>query len=674
MTIDVKKWQGRVSRAETYLNARRKERLASVRLYTGTFFGDPINNNPDISEVNFLYEFCDVMISAIYARNPYIFCRAISAKWVSFAETMETAINYYFNELNFKKKEQSCILDGILQPPGWIGCGYTYINEKSKLKREIEEEFPELKGIGKKEKVESEIGMFDETVKMDDVFMEQISSWEIMFPEGYHDIRQSPYMIRKQKITLEDLFSNPMYSDSKYRIRSGVNATRQQAPKIWNMNADVSPISGRDYDGIDLEQVSVDLFHIWDRRSMKRFTIARNFDEVLFERDWEYLSEGFPFFPLIFNEVPATDENCNAYPMSDVVPMFPQLKELSLISSSMLKHRKRAGTLLIGQQGSLSEKEAAEIQSSGDMDLVLLKNISEQALRVFSPPALPSDFYNLRNIVLEDLLRISGYTQLLGYTKDVNTATESENVRAGSVLRQSRRVDVVEEHTKQIAMYFAGLLWQFKTRKQISEIIGEEVNEEMWPDLPDDMNEARRILQKQLNFRIDAGSTQPPKDKAVERKQWENIAGVIKANFPNRIKDDAFLSQWLKKNDFKDIEKIVITNDEAEIAAAQKENKLLLQGMEQVVSPNENHMLHLQVHSQIYQTPGLQSTPQMDAHIDAHAKFMEMNSPKANPQRGDSKLSSQTTTPDSLRGGVPEFADILGASKPREMGVNTGGV
>ena len=110
----IKIWQARINRAEAYRDERKAERLAAIRLYTGTFFGKAIDNSNDFSEVNFVYEFCDVMLSAIYARNPHIFVRATSAGRVAFAETMEQVLNYYVNELNWKKRMQSCLMDAIL--------------------------------------------------------------------------------------------------------------------------------------------------------------------------------------------------------------------------------------------------------------------------------------------------------------------------------------------------------------------------------------------------------------------------------------------------------------------------------------------------------------------------------------------------------------------------------
>jgi hypothetical protein len=140
-----------------------------------------------------------------------------------------------------------------------------------------------------------------------------------------------------------------------------------------------------------------------------------------------------------------------------------------------------------------------------------------------------------------------------------------------------------------------------------------------------------------------------------------DLMGIVKANFPNRLKDEIILPQLLKKFEFKDIDRAVIKYDDEEARAAQEENKLLMQGVVCVVSPNNNQLLHLQVHGQAYQTPGLQITQQMDEHILKHKQFYDIQNPQVVPQKGDSKIAPQTTTPDQRRAGVPAFADLVGA-------------
>lgn len=657
-------WFGRIQRCEDLQATKRNERKQILKLYTGTFFGSPIRNDTELSEVNFVYEFMQILVSAIYARNPHLFVRTKNTKLGQFAETMETVLNHYWYEKRGKQKVKRAVIDAVLQTPGFMEIGYFLFTEKNKAIKEIESEFPELKDLSEKKETEEEQGITDETIKEDDVFLNHLSSWDVLFPDGYHDIRECPYIIKKQVVTLDKLLANPMYKNtSKLRNRRTLKDTISPVT-AYNMKA-LPKQDNSSYSGDD-ELVKITLYHTFDRLSQKIFTLAKDLpDETLYEADWDYLIDGFPIYPLIFNEVPKTDEDSNAFGLSDIVPMIPQLKELSLISSAMLRHRKRAGTLLIGKRGAISDGDASKVQNSSDVDLILLDDITDATIRGFTPPALPQDFYALRGLILDDLMRISGYNQLLGVAKGVNTATESENIRMGAVLRQSEKVDIIEDFTVMIAKGLAGLIWQYiQDKKRIEEIIGEPITEEMWPALPTDRDEARRIIQKEMLFTIEAGSTRPPKDEAIERKQWMDLVEKIKIHFPNRLKDEIILPQLLKKFEFKDIERAVIGFDDEEVKVAQEENKLLLQGIPQLISPNENHLLHLQVHSQAYQTPGLAITPQMDEHIIKHKQNYEMKNPQVVPK-------SSTTKPET---GVPDFSDLVGAVRSLPgTGENIGG-
>lgn len=669
-------WLNRISRCEDLQAERKQERLQAIKLYTSSFLSSPTSNNNELSDVNFVYEYVKVMVSAVYAKDPYIFCRTKVSTMQSFCETMERAVNIYWRKLGLKGKIKKALLDAILQPPGFVHQGYMLLTAKNDLKRTLEDEFPELKS-NKKVKEEAEEGILDETIKKDDIFANFVTTWNVLWPDGYHEIRECPYLIIKQKMSLEDLLNNPMYGKAKYDITpsSAMNKAKGR-PADYRMNKSHPPVNMQAGE-MDNEMIDVTLYTVYDRRGQKIFTICKNYiNATLMEKDWPFLSDGFPTFPLILNEIPQTDEKANSYPLSDIVPMLPQLKELSYISSAMNRHRKRAGTLILTKKGIVSSTEATNIQNAHDLDIVELDSLAPDSIQGFTPPSLPNDFYQIRENLLEDLMRVSGYNQLLGSVRGVNTATESENIRAGALLRQNERVDIIEDFVVSNARFMAGMLWQFKTRKQISELLGEEVSPEMWPEFPEENKEtANKVIDNDLYFEIDAGSTQPPKDVAVERKQWSDLVAQIKAAFPNRLKDDVILKQLLKKYDFKDIDNALIQFDDEEVATAQKENEYLLQGIPQVVGPNENDMLHLQVHSQAYQTPGLVITPFMDEHVNAHMESMQRKNPSQFPQKGDSKVPTKTAgNPEINRGGVPDMSDFLGQTTSKAgMGENIGG-
>lgn len=651
-------WFSRIQRAQELQRKVADQRKAAIQLYTGTFFGGPFDVSRDMEEVNFLFEFIKVSVASYYSRHPKIFVRTAVSAYQPFVETLERVMDYYVRELDLKGKAKAGLLDGILQPPGWGKIGYT------RLRRGIS---------GDNGKLESELGILDETRRDERVYFSHVPSWRVLWPDGYNDPRQCPYLIEQEPVTLEDLLLNPIYKPKvKKLIQESGSSRRSGEPKLLKFKSqpDLFPSTG----GQDKELIPKKLFHVWDRRNRERFTLLEGFhEETLFDMNWNWVNEGFPLYDLTFNPVPESENNANSYPLSDVQAMMPQLRQLSELTSAQMRHGRRSGAVIFARKGDHSPDEVAQMQRMNDLEFVELENVSESSLRPFVMPSMPGDWYKLRGQTLEDLMRISGFQQLLQMQKGIDTATESENLLAGERLRVGERQDIVETFIKDVARGLAALIWQFTSREKIAQIIGEEVSEEMWPTFPADENgnptmEAYRIVQEEIRYDIEAGSMRPPKDEAVERKQWENLAQTLKTLFPNRFKEAPFIQQWLKKYDYKDIDMTLIADDEQERAVAEEESRLMAQGIPQVVGPNENHDIHIEVHSGL-----LKGTPEEDEHIAQHGAFREQKQPLGQPQQGDTKVPAQGGRPELKREGVTGFADLVGSVAPdqRGSGVNT---
>jgi len=581
--IDIQMWLSRFQKAEDLQRKESSARKQALQLYTSTFFGQPTDDSEQ-QEVNFVYEFVDVAVSAIYARNPFIFVRTDVPARTSFADTLERAINKIWRTKRVKKKMKKAIRDAILQPPGWIALGFKFLKERDKAKLDIEKEFPELKEPN--QKTEEQRGNLDETVKMNDIFINQLSSWDVVWPDGHNDIRKSPYIFVIERTNLEDVMNNDMLKKTRFDLKQmgGPNKTVSQA-KLFKMKSEPPLLPRNLGQSIDFESISIKLIHVWDRRGQQMFTLAENFiDDTIFgPKKWEILANGFPQFPLIFNPIPQTDEKANSYPLSDITPILPQLKNLSKMDMLMMAHGKRQGAVILFEEGGLTSTQVTNLQNSKDLDAVQVNKIDR--VKEFKYPTVPAAWFNLSDKILNDIMRATGMKQLVGQSQGVETATESDNLKEGSRLRQSGKIDDIEEFSVDVAIYLAALIWQFFTRDEISELLGEDISPEMWlevPKLPDgsvDVAKARKIIDNDLNFELEAGSTQPPKNEAVERKLATDMVAIIKTNFPNKVKDEALLKFMLSKWDFPDIEDAILTNEQGEIEVAQKENALLARGI-----------------------------------------------------------------------------------------------
>ena len=183
-------------------------------------------------------------------------------------------------------------------------------------------------------------------------------------------------MFVKMKVPFLDVMNNPMFKDVKKDLLAGTPTTKnQEQAKRFGLKDDVKPINMTADDGLDLEAIELTLYKVFDKRSQKRFILAKNFDkDTLWEKDWKFLPEGFPLFPLIFNEIPPTDEKANSYPLSDVVPMLPQLKELSKLNLAIMRHRKRSGMVIAGRRGAINSNEITNITQARDLEIVTGKH------------------------------------------------------------------------------------------------------------------------------------------------------------------------------------------------------------------------------------------------------------------------------------------------------------
>ncbi len=659
MSEDIKVWKGRIERALGVQQRQHSTWNDSIDLYNCVYFSK-INGglDPERVDVNFANWYVDNLVPLVYFRDPYIFARAEHDNYSAFTATMEKVINIHWRKLMMKQQFKRVIKSGFLMPPGWIKTGYTAkigqdISkiEETKAKDLVGQIKSVITGIFKKEKEKTpeEQGVLNQYIEEESIFANWIPSWKMLIPEGYQLVENMPYLIEIEDIPKIDFLSNPLYKN-KEKI-SPSRETKSTSPS--------TNLHRPGYDNIgtsDSETDVIRLFHIQDRRNRKNITISMGCDEPHFEGDWWAGKDGFDYEPLIFDETLPSETESNPYPPNVLIPILPQIIEQSNARSQMVKWRKRASAIILAQRGLASEEDLRQMEESEAVQLMLVSNIS--AYQMAQTPNLPTGVFDVDNVIKQDLQMGTNMGQMMFAPQaGQRTATQATIAQSGLQLKSSARVDVVEDFTVKVAKKIAYLLWNFYDREKVSEILGEQVTESMWLDLPDDPKARRRMIYSEIQFRIDAGSTAPPKDETVERKQWLDAMSIISTIAPERLNKEEAVKSIVKTFKYiKDINKIVISNDEGEMQTATQENQLMSQGMPQAVSPNENHQIHIQIHSQAA------GNEIVDAHILEHAKFMGLpmkSGVGSQPQQGDLRPPMKSGNPEIVRQGGTKASDIM---------------
>src|SRR3990167_8326295 len=504
-------WLGRIQHAQQIQQRHHPRWREAAEMVDGTWLARRLGESPDATAVNLACAYVRGVTAAIYARTPYTFVEAEHAGYTEFAHSME-------RELNLKREMKRATIDAQMTGLGWIETGFTATFGTFDPRNGQDAELRKLLQEGKKPEQQ---GVLNEYVKEISAYAIRRSPYNVLLAPGYPDVSAMPYLIVGEDFAPEDFNRHPLFKrlgeDAIRPTRTmqrgaGILSTPQEPTAIIPMSTGpVTSFGRRD------QAAFIRVWHTWDRRDQERGTFFEGSQATLGPFTWAYCLEGFPQVPLIFNWLPESERITNAYPIGDITPMIPQLKELSLLRTAMVKHRKRSGTLILVPQALATSETLQQLKTSEDVSIVVLKDT--QGIINHSPPALPPDLYRIDPIIRSDIDVVGGFSKIMlaaPPAKGDRTATEVRAEGQVTQFRTSEKVDVIEECSVEVDRRLAAIAWQFYPRERIRAILGESVlTEQMWPSLPSDYQETCEIIQRELNFRIRAGSTQPLKDRTL---------------------------------------------------------------------------------------------------------------------------------------------------------------
>ena len=655
--IDLSIWRPRLEQAVALQVTQHRRWYEAHRMLLGDWAGQyQALTDPDYIPVNYAKAYVSAVVASIYARNPEFFCTARHPRWQHFARSMQLVLNYYKQELNLKGQMKRAITDALITGIAWIDVGYTATFGQLELQPQDDVGlFQKFLGQTKRPGTQ---GVLNEYVKEVAPYATRLSPWNVFLAPGYHSVHEMPFLAVAEDIAPEDLAAHPLYG------KPFASASVYPSRKVEPITSPVStPGMARQFGWGASSNGRLThmhrLWHLWDKRADHRFIWLDGSQVTAGPFPWNLAIEGFPQVQLIFNDLPETNKAAHAYPIGDLTFLMPQLKEINKIRTQMSKHRKRSGGVTLAQETAMTDEQASKFQQADDLTLVRIKGNPSTDIASFVPAALSSDVYRVGERVLLDLELVGQLPFLMSSTvPGKQTATRDTLVAQGGNTLRSEKVDVVEDVMQEVEKRLAAVLWEYAPRSLIQEILGEEeLPEELWPSLPEDRQARREMIERELEFSLEAGSTQPLKDKTLKNEQKIRFLNIIGGIAPERIKiTSEGLGQLADDLEMPDLRQWMILDDDEEQQAALQENQLLAQNVLQVVTPNENHQLHEQVHAQ-----GMQqgTTPAFDQHLLQHRAFRMKKQPGRPAQAGDGGTRGVAAKPEAQRQGMTGMTDLL---------------
>ena len=625
------------------------------------------------TEVHYIWAYFNTLIPTLYAKNPHIFVKARQPKQLPLAQTMEDLLNYYKDELKLKPAVQSAIADTVPYGIGWVEVGYTpptqFYRGSHKRKPSMVEQAKQSiqKLLGQPNPEERVEGQLLPDVRGGKIFLRWIPAYRVLLAPGYHSIPEMPYLIVMEDSEVEEFKSNPRYNPDVADRAQPTRMTAYRGGKVLTPQPRISKDQTARAEG---DMRFIRSYHIHDRRNMRKVGFADGVSDPLYEEPWGCAFDEFSLVPLLFNDSPASEDDANAYPMDDITPLKPQLLELSLLRTSMVKQRRRGAPIILVDRDLYSEAEISLMQESEEATIIPVKG-GARGFFATNPVTIPEDCFKVGGTIMQDLNLVGGFDQLMlsGQSQPgVDTATEAQMTAQGTTMRQGRKVDLIESFIVELARRMAAYALEYHEAVDVAEMLGlPAVSETMWPDLQGlDDAEKNKLIRRELMFKIEAGSTRPDQIRLIEQNLAIRNTNMIAAAFTDQIDKQKLLKYHLKKIGDKEFEYVLKPDTESSQKEAEMENRLLSQGIPQMAHRGDRHDVHIPSHGQEAQLMAQMGmdTAQLDQHTLQHQQFMQADYPKKGqaPQAGDTLSPSIAAIPEYQRSGGEDSADQLGQS------------
>jgi len=257
---------------------------------------------------------------------------------------------------------------------------------------------------------------------------------------------------------------------------------------------------------------TVHCYEIWDRKTLKVYTIGKGYDGYLRDPITPQLEVGeqwYPYFPLAIGRVDG-----QFWPLADVELLKELQDEVSASLTKFKEHRQKAIPFTLFNKGTVSEAEMKLTKQPQGFEFIGITGQPERPLKdlLFHVEHNPIDPQVYDTAHLEKKMEQVTASEASSQPKSNRSKTLGE----AKILTQDQQVDStsdqdeIEEWYKELSTYVWQILLKVLTPQQVQEIAGQEAQ---WPEAEISLPK----IYNQLRLEVKPGSSgKPNKIKETE--------------------------------------------------------------------------------------------------------------------------------------------------------------
>jgi len=430
----------------------------------------------DRLSINIAFATINIIAPNISVNYPKIAVNATNPANAANAVIAEAVVNYWWRYKDIRTEFRRAVKDSLTCGHGWVKVGYRFVEEEQVNEGEA---IDPIDG--------NEITPITVVVE-DSPFAERVSPMDVFVDPDATSMYDIKWIAQRIRRPMADVKSDKRYS----------KAARDQIQTMAVGRYSDDPSKKKIY---DKTEGYAEIWEYYDISTKTMSVFCDSADQFLIKPIQMPYSFGQPFVMLRNYDVPD-----HFYPIGDLESIEPLQRELNETRTQMMNHRKKYSRKYLYKESAFDNLGRTALES--DEDNVMVPVISDEALSsiVAAFPAVinPSDFYDQTQMIIGDIDRVSGVSEIQrGGTSEIRrTATESSLVQDASNARTADKLAMIEQAISECGRRMVALARQFMTGEQVARVIGKD-GEPVW------IQYDRDYLEGDFDFEVVAGSTQP---------------------------------------------------------------------------------------------------------------------------------------------------------------------
>ena len=435
--------------------------------------------------VNMSFSTINVIAPSVAVNHPKITVGARQPKDGDRAVITEAIINYWWRHFDCQSALRRAVDDYLIMGHAWVKVGYRFVEEEKVINMDGDSNSSDVTdGNPDAPSMETEMVVLE-----DRPFVERVSPFNIYVNPEATNIQDLRWIAQRIKRPLVDV-----QNDKRYNRTARMDAT----PSSWSKWGDTEDRPRMEYNKQD---AFVDVWEFYDISRNTMAVFCDGGDGFLINPRRIPYAFGHPFVMMRNYDVPE-----HFYPIGELEAIEPLQLELNETRTQMMNHRKRFARKWLYKESAFDTDGRNALES--DEDNVMVPVMGDEPLGgvVVPMPAVinPPDMYNVSNMILGDIDRISGVGEFMrgGQSEISRTATEAAMMQDAMNARTSDKLAEIERTIAGCARRLIGLAQQFMTGDQVIRVVGSSA-------MPIWVTFDRDYITGEFDFEVEAGSTQP---------------------------------------------------------------------------------------------------------------------------------------------------------------------